>query len=304
MLRWRLLLGTLVVAVLVGLCWLDHQASTPGVWLAPVLIVFGILGVQETLDLLATAGIRPTRWIVHVGSLLVLASPWFLGAISGTSVFGVLAASPSDSAAARLSPWAAAGLAGVVFVLAAIAVFLGEMARYEKAGGAIANIAGGLFAIGYVGLFLSFAVQIRMFWGISGLLAMIAVVKMGDTGAYTVGRLVGRHKMSPKISPGKTWEGAGGALLFSLATAWASFTWLLPPTTPGDTAAHPLAWVLFGVVVCVAGLLGDLAESLLKRDTGRKDSSTWLPGFGGILDMLDSILFASPIAYLLYAILR
>jgi phosphatidate cytidylyltransferase len=125
---------------------------------------------------------------------------------------------------------------------------------------------------------------------------MIAVVKSGDTGAYAVGRLVGQHKMSPLVSPGKTWEGAAGAILFAMLAAWLCLTYL--PAALGVSDPLPSwYWVVFGPTVGLAGLLGDLSESLFKRDMGRKDSSTWLPGFGGVLDVIDAVLFAAPVAY-------
>jgi phosphatidate cytidylyltransferase len=118
---------------------------------------------------------------------------------------------------------------------------------------------------------------------------------MGDIGAYTVGRLIGRHKMSPAISPGKTIEGGLGALVFACAGAWASFRWLLPPATPW---VADWGWLVFGLLMGIGGMVGDLAESLLKRDAGVKDSSTWMPGFGGVLDLLDSLLLTAPLAWL------
>jgi phosphatidate cytidylyltransferase len=131
------------------------------------------------------------------------------------------------------------------------------------------------------------------------LVSLIAVVKMGDSGAYTVGRLIGRHKMAPVLSPGKTWEGVAGAIGFAMLGAWMVFRLM-----PGSSTRTEFRWqwLVYGAIVGVAGLIGDLAESLIKRDAGRKDSSTWMPGFGGILDVLDSILFAAPIAWILWAI--
>jgi phosphatidate cytidylyltransferase len=149
---------------------------------------------------------------------------------------------------------------------------------------------------------LSFVVQLRMEWGIGALASLVIVVKMGDTGAYMLGRLFGRHKMAPRISPAKTIEGAIGALVFSCVGSWATFTWLVPLLEPAGSPTRPWwIWILFGLLVGTAGMVGDLAESLLKRDAGCKDSSTWLPGLGGVLDMLDSILLAAPVAWLCWA---
>ncbi len=104
----------------------------------------------------------------------------------------------------------------------------------------------------------------------------MAVVKLGDTGAYTVGRLFGRHKMAPVLSPGKTWEGAAGGIVFAVLGSWLVFH-LMPQAMGFTLAQASWSWLLFGPVVGVAGIVGDLAESLFKRDMGRKDSSTWMP---------------------------
>ena len=124
---------------------------------------------------------------------------------------------------------------------------------------------------------------------------------MGDTGAYTVGRLIGRHKMAPSISPGKTVEGALGAFLFACLGSWLTFRWIVPFLPEGAGPGPWYGWLLFGVLVGGAGMLGDLAESLLKRDVGVKDSSTWMPGFGGVLDILDSLLLSAPVAWFCWA---
>jgi phosphatidate cytidylyltransferase len=142
-------------------------------------------------------------------------------------------------------------------------------------------------------------------WGIGAFASMIIVVKMGDTGAYFFGKLFGRRKMAPVLSPNKTLEGAVGAICFSLLGAWAA-AFSVVPLAPPSHAGHPtvispfLGWSLYAVLVCAAGMFGDLAESLLKRDVGSKNSSTWMPGLGGILDLLDSILLAAPVAHLLW----
>ena len=106
--------------------------------------------------------------------------------------------------------------------------------------------------------------------------------------------------MSPTISPGKTMEGALGAMLFALAGSWIRFhgiVQLAPPYVEG-MPGQPIGWVIFGLLMGSVGIMGDLAESLLKRDVGCKDSSAWMPGFGGVLDILDSLLLSAPIAWL------
>jgi phosphatidate cytidylyltransferase len=119
---------------------------------------------------------------------------------------------------------------------------------------------------------------------------LLAIIFAGDTSAYYVGSYLGRHKLSPTISPGKTIEGAIGGLTANLVVGAIGKAFFLPD----------LAWslsILFFLAVGIAGQLGDLFESEMKRSSNIKDSSNILPGHGGILDRIDAILFASPVAY-------
>jgi phosphatidate cytidylyltransferase len=288
MLRWRLLLGTLIIAALVGLSWLDHYAAVQGVWLLPVAVCLVLMGGGEVLSLAAADGMLPVAWTVHCGNLLLLVAAWLPLAFD-------CGARPAGEAAA--SSWPSVALAiGVLLVFAA------EMYRYKQPGGTLRNLATAVFALVYVGLMFALVIQVRMLWGIGAMASLVIPVKMGDTGAYTVGRLAGRHPMAPRISPKKTVEGAVGHLLFAALASWATFAWLVPLTAQENS--QPGAgwrWILYGLLLGGAGMAGDLAESLLKRDVGCKDSSTWLPGFGGVLDMVDSILLAAPIAWFCWA---
>ena len=116
------------------------------------------------------------------------------------------------------------------------------------------------------------------------------VMVSSDSGAYYAGRAFGRHKLAPTISPGKTWEGAVGGMLASLAAAALAHYWFFPELRL--TAALPLA-----AVMNVLGVVGDLTESALKRGAGAKDAANILPGHGGFLDRLDSLLFNAPVIY-------
>jgi phosphatidate cytidylyltransferase len=135
-------------------------------------------------------------------------------------------------------------------------------------------------------------------FGIAAIASLAIVVKMCDIGAYTFGRLLGRRKMTPVLSPGKTWEGAVGGLAFACLGSWLALNWLAPALSAGLAPRSAWCWLGYGLFVGIAGILGDLAEPLIKRDVGRKDSSAWMPGFGGVLDLLDSVLFAAPVAFL------
>jgi phosphatidate cytidylyltransferase len=184
--------------------------------------------------------------------------------------------------------------------------FLGEMQRFQQPGGITIRLATGTLTMGYAGVLVSFLVALRLFdsheWGMAALVSTIAIVKMSDTGAYFTGRLLGRHPLTPRLSPKKTIEGAVGGILASVLTSWLMLNLVTPALFVPDAVPQPtLRWASLGVVLALVGMFGDLAESLLKRDLGKKDSSRWLPGLGGILDMIDSLLFAAPVAYLCWA---
>ena len=125
----------------------------------------------------------------------------------------------------------------------------------------------------------------------------IAVTWATDTGAYAFGRMFGKHKLIASVSPAKTVEGAIGGLIVAILGAWLYAQFLLKPFA--QLGVSPIGLVIFGIAIGVVGQLGDLAESLLKREAGVKDSSKLLPGHGGILDRFDSLLFVLPVAYLL-----
>jgi phosphatidate cytidylyltransferase len=294
MFRWRVVLGIVIVAILVGMAWLDYLAEVRwpaiprGMWLLPVAVFFTVTATREALHLAAAGGMRPVPWAVYCGNLLVVLSGWLPPVISG---------GPDTPVPAARAGWPLLALA-----VGAMLVFVSEMHRYERPGGVTVNVAAAVFTLVYVGLMLSFAVQLRMAWGVGALASLLIVVKMGDTGAYTVGRLIGRHQMSAAVSPRKTFEGAIGALAFACLGSWLTFTWLVPLMAPTTGKPDPWRWILFGLLVSSVGMLGDLAESLLKRDAGRKDSSRWLPGLGGVLDLLDSLLLAAPIAWYCWAV--
>jgi phosphatidate cytidylyltransferase len=243
------------------------------------------------LRLTSVDGARPLPWIVYGGAVLVVAA---------SGVPHLWPDYPSDCPVGTLG-WPLAGLTGAM-----LAAFVGEMLRYEKPAGLTRDLALAVFGVAYVGLLLSFLVQLRFVdGGASGgvpLISMLVIVKLGDIGAYTVGRLVGRHKMAPRLSPGKTIEGLAGGLAFACGGSCLLF-YTVVPWLVADAAAVSLGGVLvYGAVLGLAGVVGDLAESLLKRASGYKDSSAWMPGFGGVLDLLDSPLFAAPVAYVMWTV--
>jgi len=156
-----------------------------------------------------------------------------------------------------------------------------------------------LFGLMYVAWLLNFIQKINFFHGLENngkfyVLYFILVTKFSDSGAYAVGSLIGKHKMIPRISPGKTWEGFGGAIAVSTGAS-VLFAHIFRDKLLGMTVVHA---VILGVILSVCAVVGDLIESLFKREAGVKDSGSFFPGIGGILDLLDSLLFNAPIMYL------
>lgn len=291
MLRWRLILGAVFIAVLAALCWLDWHAWRPGIVLLPLAIVAAMLATGELLAMFRKRGHEPLAWAVYAGVLTTLVAttlPELLPEIGAWRVRGAGSI--------------AIGLAAGMFI-----AIVGELRRYDGGGRVTVNLALSVFAIAYVGGLIGFLIQLRSIGsnglGMFALLLMIAVVKSSDIGQYTAGRLFGKHKLAPSVSPGKTWEGVVGGVLFALAATFIMME-RVAPAMIGIGGAWDV-WVgrlaLYAIAMVAAGLVGDLAESMLKRDAGVKDSSAWMPGFGGVLDLLDSLLLAAPVAYLFWA---
>ncbi len=161
----------------------------------------------------------------------------------------------------------------------------------------LSAIAVTMFGLMYVPWLLNFIQKINFFPGVEGkyfLLYFILLTKFSDMGAYIVGSLIGRHKLIPRISPGKTWEGLAGAIAVSTGAS-VVFVHFLGRHLFGMNLRHA---VVLGVILSSTAVIGDLIESLFKRECGVKDSGNVLPGIGGVLDLLDSLLFNAPIMYL------
>ena len=144
------------------------------------------------------------------------------------------------------------------------------------------------------------------------MLTLIAVTKSADAGAYFSGKSLGRNKLVPRLSPKKTWEGLLGGIVMATVVAYVCLRWLFPAVAgganpPGTVAS--VSWLtgpiggalLLGPLLAIGGLVGDLAESLIKRDAGAKDSGDLLPGLGGVWDVTDSLIAAALPAYLAFA---
>jgi phosphatidate cytidylyltransferase len=284
-------MGTLLVGALAGLLYLDSFTGSAAPFLFLIALVAAVRCSQELVWLLAERNLAPIRGVTYGGVALVVASNWIVPLRQGA---GRVSGGPAEGLA-----WPLVALGVVVLVL-----FAAEASRYQSPGSATESLSSGLLVVVYVGVLASFAVQLR--WvdganlGILALVSLVATTKCGDVGAYTAGRLFGRRPLAPVLSPKKTVEGSVGGVIGSLAGAWV----VLQVVPAHWFSMKPGPWpttLLFGLAVGVTAQCGDLAESLLKRDLGKKDSSPLLLGLGGALDLLDSILFAAPVAYLFWA---
>jgi len=176
-------------------------------------------------------------------------------------------------------------------VLVLLSLILYQYISYGTSG-VLANCGANYFSILYLGLLSSFLVAMRLELGLWHLLMFVFVIKFADIGAYAIGVSFGRHRFSPKISPLKSWEGMAGAVGAAVIVA-------IGFAVSCDIMAWWLAAV-FGLCFAFIGQIGDLVESMMKRDAEQKDSSKNVPGFGGILDIIDSLLVAAPFGYLFF----
>lgn len=255
----------ITAAVLAPLVWWVTKRG-PDVAFDATIVAVVALASNEAYRMLETRGMRPLRW-----------TGLALGALVAASFGGPLS---------QLEPATALGLA-------VAAIFVLSMARRPDPPAMMDAALSTLLPLALVAFPMGFLPALRLLDRETGpdlVLLLLLCVMLGDTGAYYMGRAFGRHRLAPSISPKKTWEGAMGALLGSLVAAALAHFWFFQSLT------IPHAIVL-AALLCVVGILGDLTESMLKRASGVKDSSSLLPGHGGLFDRIDSLLFAGPVLY-------
>jgi phosphatidate cytidylyltransferase len=291
-LKHRLILGSLLILAIGVLAfadqWLEGRPAPswsgrttlpPAVLMVPVLIFFVSMGAREVARILRAKGVAIQSGPAIVAALLGLGVMSF-GAerMNGVSGLGL-------GAGAAVLSWSL----GLVYAV-----------RNRSTNGAI-GVAGAVLLVHvYMGLMPGFLVLIRREHPIWVLIWVLACVKSCDIGAYFTGTTIGKNKMIPWLSPGKTWEGLAGGLV-TAGAAGALGSWLM--ARGGIAAPTPVIGAAMGVLFGGLGQAGDLSASLLKRDAGVKDSGHSMPGFGGVLDLIDSPVLVAPVAFwLLHAL--
>ncbi|HMJ88794.1 MAG TPA: phosphatidate cytidylyltransferase [Candidatus Acidoferrum sp.] len=256
-----------------------------------VMLAIAGLGLDEFYKLIEKAGYACFRGWGIVGGLLLMASTFLY--VQGSIITNRQPSKANDFETGIL----------IIFVLGLC--FRQFMAK--RGGSGLLRISTTLFGLMYVPWLLNFIQKLHFFPDTLGphgdrieiegsfyVLYFILVTKFSDLGAYVTGSLIGKHKMIPRISPNKTWEGFGGAIVIS-ALVSVGFYCLAKKHLYGMNLLHA---IVLGVLLSTTAVVGDLIESIFKREAKVKDSGTWFPGIGGILDLMDSLLFNAPLMYL------
>ncbi len=277
----RTLFALAAIPVVLGAVWLGDAA------LAALLSIAAALGAWEFFRIAERGEYQPfgSLGIALAAAIPLVAHATRLGFVRPTTLWVVLA----------------------VVALFGLALVVRPPSRRP-----IGAVAVTVLGILYTGGFLAYAYAIRYHRytnyalgpdaGAVMLLMPLLLTWTSDTGGYFVGRTLGRHKLLPSVSPGKTIEGAVGALVLSAIVAVVYARWVFVPYARLSLGVGSA--VLFGVLVSIAVQIGDLSESLMKREVGVKDSSQIIPGHGGVLDRLDGMLFALPVAFWLFDVIR
>ena len=276
----RLLSSVVLWAVVIGALFSGNSVVSNYLFLTLMMTIAGV-GLVEFYDLVAKRELICFKgWGIFGGLLLMAATFLFLSPALGPQA---LPSKANDFETSYL----------ILFVLG---LCLRQFLAPGNTAGILA-ISTTLFGLMYVPWLLNFIQKINFFPEIDGafyVFYFVLVTKFSDLGAYVVGSLIGKHKMIPRVSPGKTWEGFAGAILVSTAASLV-FYQVAGARLAGMNWLHA---TVLGILLSSAAVLGDLVESLFKREAGMKDSGRLFPGIGGMLDLVDSLLFNAPLMYL------
>jgi phosphatidate cytidylyltransferase len=275
--RWRLISSLALWAIMLAVVF----------WLPPtaMYIFMNVViarAVWEFYKICEAKGLPAYKVWGVIGTVALVSGSWF--------VFGMRQSRPTADFAALSYDFDIC-----ILLVFALGVFIRQFPQKLNAHG-IETMSVTLFGLIYVAWLGNFITRIN-FVVVNGrywVMYLVVVTKFTDMGAYLVGVTLGRHKMIPHISPKKTWEGTVGGILFGIGGSWLCYAILPELSRDGLNLLH---MVVLGLLLGCAAVIGDLAESLVKREAGVKDSSTILPGHGGCLDMIDSLLFTAPLLY-------
>jgi phosphatidate cytidylyltransferase len=258
--------------------WTGRLVWSPGAAILPVALGIALLASREMATILMGKGIAASKRIM-----------------SAAAIAGLLVSSQAPSvfdSGFRVTDAVALVSTAAVVVLALAMIFY---ARNRSVEGVVAATGGALLSFVYLGLMFGSMLAIRREHSAWILLWVLLVTKACDIGAWFTGRAIGRHKLIPWLSPGKTWEGLAGGVVFASIVSYVGLAILEAQL---HLSRPPLIYaILPGVIFGVVGQAGDLVESVFKRDAGKKDSGHSVPGMGGVLDVLDSALLVAPLAY-------
>ena len=303
-------LATRVLVALVGIPVILLLVLAGGFYFFIFVALASGLALHEFYGLASAKGFRPQTWPGIVFGFL--ANAVFINGRIQQAVVGWL------QGAGISLPWPGMSQALMILILLFVAVTL-MVELFRNAGSAITNVSVTVLGVAYVSLFFGSLIGLRELfipsdfpvylhfhipgpsvpddiaatidrWGGLTVISVFASIWLCDSAAYFAGRAVGKHKLFERVSPNKTWEGAAAGVVFALGAFLLARQFFLPYLSVRDA-------LVCGGIVGVFGQLGDLAESLLKRDAGVKDSSSLIPGHGGVLDRFDSLLFVSPLIY-------
>jgi phosphatidate cytidylyltransferase len=291
----RIISAAIIVAFVLTAVYLDFRFGTtdslgrPGLVLVPLVLALAGMAAHELTTMIASRNPSTPKSVVISGAIITVAF---------ACIPALWKEYPANCPVGKLG-WNSLGLS-----LAIAGAILFEMSRFKAADRVIANLAYSIFVIVYIGFMMAFLPSLRFLQsneiGLTALLSLLFVVKFSDAGAYFVGKTFGRRKLAPKMSPGKSVAGAFGAIATGLLSSYVFFQLIAPRVSGGQVQAELTSVLIFGVVIAMTGMIGDLFESIIKRDFKAKDSSNWLPGLGGVLDIFDSILAAAPAAYIFW----
>jgi phosphatidate cytidylyltransferase len=268
----------------------DKPVASPGRTGRNLPVAAGVGAVLGGGVLVTLLTVKAT-FLIYMGAALVVALRELATALHGRGiVVPVIPVLLGGAAMITCTYWL-----GGTGALSAFAVTLLAVLAWRLSGGTanyVADVTAGIFVVAYLPLLGSaVAAMLSPADGGRRVLAFVIVTICSDIGGYFAGIFLGKHQLAPVISPKKTWEGLAGSLAACLIAGWLTVAFLL----------HDRFWqgLIFGFAVTAAAIIGDLVESMVKRDLGVKDMGTLLPGHGGVLDRIDSLLFAAPVAWLL-----